>query len=141
MKIKKNRILKMKSTPYTFLVSFSLLPPFSYPHYLGPVSWRNLYLPGLFSDGGKKSTIAISTYQLVQLLSRVQLFATPWTVAYEAPPSTRFSRQEYWSWLPLPSPEDLPNPGTEPESPAMQADTLPSELPRKLPRKLDYTIT
>ena len=74
----------MKSTPYTFLVSFSLLPPFSYPHYLGPVSWRNLYLPGLFSDGGKKSTIAISTYQLVQLLSRVQLFATPWTAAGQA---------------------------------------------------------
>ena len=63
-------------------------------------------------------------------LSRVQLFVTPWTVAYETPPSMGFSRQEYWSVLPFPSPGDLPNPGNEPGSPALQADTLPSELPR-----------
>ena len=44
----------------------------------------------------------------VKLLSRVQLFATPWTVAYQAPPFMGFSRQEYWSGLPFPSPEDLP---------------------------------
>ena len=66
------------------------------------------------------------------LLSRVQLFATPWTVAYQVPPSMRFSRHEYWSGLPFPSPGDLPNPGTEPRSPALQADTLPSEPPGKL---------
>ena len=48
-------------------------------------------------------------------------------VAYQAPPSMEFSRQEYWSGLPFPSPEDLPNPGIEPRSPALQADTLPSE--------------
>ena len=42
-----------------------------------------------------------------------------------------FSRQEYWSWLPFPSPGDLPNPGTEPGSPTLQADTLPSEPPGK----------
>ena len=47
-------------------------------------------------------------------LSRVRLFATPWTVACQAPPSMEFSRQEYWSGLPLPSPGNLPNPGTEP---------------------------
>ena len=64
-------------------------------------------------------------------LSRVQLFGTPWTVAYEALPSMGFSRQEYWSGLPFPSPGDLPNPGTEPRSPALQADASPSELPRK----------
>ena len=64
-------------------------------------------------------------------LSRVRLFATPWTVAYQAPPSMGFSRQEYWSWLPFPSPEDLPNPGIEPGSPALQADTLTSEPPGK----------
>ena len=63
----------------------------------------------------------------VKLLSRVQLFATPWTVAYQAPPSLWFSRQEYWSGLPFPSPGDLPNPGIEPGSPALQADALPSE--------------
>ena len=67
----------------------------------------------------------------VKLLSRVQLFAAPWTVAYQAPPSTGFSRQEYWSGVPLPSPEDLPDPGIEPGSPALLADALPSEPPKK----------
>ena len=55
----------------------------------------------------------------VKSFSRVQLFATPWTVAYHAPPSMGFSRQEYWSGLPLPSPEDLPDLGIEPGSPAL----------------------
>ena len=61
----------------------------------------------------------------VKLLSRFRLFATPWTEAYQAPQSMEFSRQEYWSGLPFPSPEDLPNPGSEPRSPALQADALP----------------
>ena len=69
---------------------------------------------------------------LVKSLSRVQLFATPWTVTYQAPPTMGFSRQEYWSGLPFPSPGDLPNPGIEPWSPALQADTLPSEQQGKL---------
>ena len=64
----------------------------------------------------------------VKSLSRVQLFATPWTVAYQAPPSRGFSRQEYWSGLPFPSPGDLPNLGIEPWSPAFQADTLTSDI-------------
>ena len=51
-------------------------------------------------------------------VSRVRLFATPWTVAHQAPPSIGFSRQEYWSGLPFPSPGDLPNPGIEPRSSA-----------------------
>ena len=67
----------------------------------------------------------------VKSLSHVQLFATPWTVAYHAPPSMGFSRQEYWSRLPFPSPEDFPDPGIDPGSSALQADALPSELPRK----------
>ena len=67
--------------------------------------------------------------QLVKLLSRVQLFATPWTVAHQAPLSIGFSRQEYWSGLPFLSPGDLPNPGIEPRSPALQADALTSEPP------------
>ena len=67
----------------------------------------------------------------VKLLSRVQLFATPWTVAYQAPPSMGFSRQEYWSGLPFPSPGDLPYPGIEPRSPAFQANALTSEPPGK----------
>ena len=67
-------------------------------------------------------------------LSCVRLSATPWTVACHAPLSMEFSRQEYWSGLPFPSPGDLPNPGTELRSPALQVDSLPSEPPRK-PRK------
>ena len=57
----------------------------------------------------------------VKSLSRVRLFATPWTVAHQAPPSMGFSRQEYWSGVPFPSPGDLPNPGIEPGSPASPA--------------------
>ena len=70
----------------------------------------------------------------VKSLSRVRLFATPWTVAYQAPPSVGFSRQECWSGLPFPSPGDLPHPGIKPGSPALWADALPSEPPGK-PRK------
>ena len=65
-------------------------------------------------------------------LSRVLLFVTPWTVAYQAPPSMGFSRQECWSGLPFPSPGDLPNLGIEPGSSALQADALTSEPPGKL---------
>ena len=65
----------------------------------------------------------------VKLLSRVRLFATPWTVAYQAPPSMGFSRQECWSGLLFPSPGDLPDPGIKPGSPSLQADALPSEPP------------
>ena len=65
----------------------------------------------------------------VKSLSRVRLFATPWTVTYQAPPSMGFSRQEYWSGLPFPSPGDLPDPGIEPGCPALQADALTSEPP------------
>ena len=68
----------------------------------------------------------------VKLLSCVRLFATPWTVAHQAPPSMEFSRQEYWSALPFPSPGDLPDPGIEPGSPALQAGALPSEPQRSL---------
>ena len=57
-------------------------------------------------------------------LSRVWLFANPWTVAYQVPPSMGFSRQEYWSGLPFLSPGGLPHPGIKPRSPAFQADAL-----------------
>ena len=55
----------------------------------------------------------------VKSLSRVRLFATPWTVDYQASLSMEFSRQEYWSGLPFPSPGDLSDPGTEPGSLAL----------------------
>ena len=70
-----------------------------------------------------------STGSEVKLLNRVQLFATPWTVAYRAPLSMGFSRQEYWSGLPFPPPGDLPDPGIGPRSPARQAGSLPAEPP------------
>ena len=66
---------------------------------------------------------------MLSRFSHVQLFATPWTVAHQAPLSKEFSRQEYWSGLPCPSPENLPDPGTEPGSSALQADSLPLVLP------------
>ena len=56
---------------------------------------------------------------------------TPWTVAYQTPPAIEFSRQEFWSGLPFPSPGDLPDPGIEPRSPTMHVNTLPSETPGK----------
>ena len=56
---------------------------------------------------------------------------TPWTVACQAPLSIEFSRQEYWSGLPFPSAGDLPDPGIQLMSPALQADSLPSEPPGK----------
>ena len=67
----------------------------------------------------------------VKLLSRVRLFATLWTVAYQASLSMGFSRQEYWNGLPFPSPGDPPNSEIEPGSPALEADALTSEPPGK----------
>ena len=64
----------------------------------------------------------------------VRCFATQWAVACQAPLSVEFSRQEYWSELPLPSPGDLPDSGIELRSPALQADSLPSELLGKPPK-------
>ena len=64
--------------------------------------------------------------------SCVQLFVTPWTVALQAPLPMGFSRQEYWSGLPFPSPGDLPDPGIEPVSPALAGEFFTTELPGKL---------
>ena len=66
-----------------------------------------------------------------EVARRVRLPATPWTAAYQAPPSMGFSRQEYWSGLSFPSAGDLPDPGIEPGSPAFQADALTAEPPGK----------
>ena len=63
--------------------------------------------------------------------SRLRLLAILWTVVYQASLSMGFSRQEYSTGLPFPSPRDLPDPGIEPRSPALQADALPSEPPGK----------
>ena len=74
----------------------------------------------------------------VKLLSPVRLFMTPWTVAYQAPLSIGFSRQEYWSGLPFPSPRDLPNLGIEPGSLALQ--TLYCLSHQKSPTSLIQTL-
>ena len=67
----------------------------------------------------------------VKSLSCVQLFVTSWTVAYQASLSMGFSRQEYWSELPFPPPGDLPDPGLEPESPALASRFFTTEPPGK----------
>ena len=87
--------------------------------------------------GGCKLEVRIHTGRSgqkvkVKSLSCVRLFVTPRTVACQEFPSMGLSRQEYWKELPFPSPEDLPDPGLEPGSPALQGDSLPSELPGKL---------
>ena len=78
-----------------------------------------LYLCG----GGLKVKVKVKS------LSRVQLFATLWTIAHQAPPSMGFSRQECWSGLPFPSPGDLPNPRIEPASPALAGGFFVTEPP------------
>ena len=63
--------------------------------------------------------------------SRVRLFATLWTLAYQDPAFMGFSRQQYWGGVPFSPPGDLPDPGIEPQSPALRADSLPPEPPEK----------
>ena len=71
----------------------------------------------------------LSNYCVCLSLSLVQLLVTPWNASRQAPLSMGFSRQEYWSVLPFPSPGDLPDPGIEPQSPELQANSLLSEPP------------
>ena len=113
------------------------------------LAWRNPWTekPGGSSPQGRKesdtteatkqqqliyslSIISSRSFLLLLLLSHfscVRLFAIPWTVAHQAPLFMEFPRQEYWSGWPCPSPGDLPNPRIKPGSPALQADSLPSE--------------
>ena len=110
--------------------SFSSMVPSNFPRDLpfstaSVVSFRDMSLKLL-----QLASLLILSVK-VKSLSSVRLFVTPQTVTYQAPPSQGFSRQEYWSGLPFPSPADLPNPGIEPKSPALQTDALPSEPPGK----------
>ena len=91
---------------------------------LDPSLWHHLHLQAdsLHQPPGKVK---------VKSLSCVRLSATPWTVARQALLSMGFSRPKYWNGQPFPSPGDLPNPGTEPRSPSLQADSLPAEPQRK----------
>ena len=98
--------------------------------------WRSLRpreVRGLVQNHTARDEVLESSFSSssVQSLSRVQLFETPWTVACHAPLSIEFFRHQYWSELPFLSPGDLPDPGIEPRSPALQVDSLPSEPPGK----------
>ena len=84
--------------------------------FLGITGYCHIWIPGYGELGGGLVTKWYPT------------LATPWTLACQAPLSMGFYRQEYWSGLPFPSPGDLPNPGIKPRSPALQADSLPTEL-------------
>ena len=99
-----------------------------------PTNWRTI-IPRKFSHSYKSSRTHNSFPNLGIWQSEVAQSCltlwTPWTVAYQAPQCMEFSRKEYWSRLPFPSPGDLPNPGIEPRSPALQADAVPSEPPGK----------
>ena len=98
--------------------------------------WENL-AKDKFNQGSEKMQKQRKTVkQEGKSLSRVRLFATPQTIQ-----SMEFSRSEYWSGQPFPSPGDLPNPGIEPRSPALQVDSLPAESPGKLENsQRDQTI-
>ena len=88
-------------------------------------------LPFVSSDPGPLSIVNLGSCG--GLVAKLCLtLATPWTVAHQAPLYMGFSRHEYWSGLPFPSPEDLSDPGIEPMSRALQADSLPTELPGNL---------
>ena len=101
------------------------------PFFAGCVTWGShlIFQVGFLI----REMVTISVPGLVKCSSfrLVQLFVNPWTVACRAPLSMGFSRQEYWSGLPFPSPGDLPDPGIKPASPALQADSLWSEPPGK----------
>ena len=73
--------------------------------------------------------LTIYSFNKLKLVAVISDSATLWTIAYQAPLLMEFSRQEYWSGLPFPSPGDLPDPGIEPRSPALQAEALQSESP------------
>ena len=86
----------------------------------------------LIAQGGISALGRLRTHApTLSCFSHVQLFAVLWTIACPAPLSTGFSRQEYWSVLPFPSPEDLPDPGMESVSSALQVDSLSTEPPEK----------
>ena len=125
------------------LLRFSCLQPSLYDSHLSWltnfISTRILphsemdHLEQLHRSGFLQKDLSwVSEYIVVVFVTKPCLtLETPWTIALHAPLSMRFSRQECWSGLPFPSPEDLPNPGIKPVSPALQADSLPTEPPGK----------
>ena len=89
-------------------------------------------LKGILQVEIRKCSLIALLLLLLSSFSRVRLCVTLWTAAHQAPQSLGFSRQEFWSGLPFPSPRDLPDPEIKPRSPALQADASLSEPPGKL---------
>ena len=100
-------------------------------HHLSYVTWVIAFQKLLIVTCEWITHWRVVVFVVARSLRCLWFFATPWTVPHQAPPSMGFSRQEYWSGLPWPSPGDLPNSGIEPWSPALQADALPFEPPGK----------
>ena len=96
---------------------------FAEPNYI-PYNLKVLMSVIISLDPLMSPALLVSGILKVKLVSRVQLFVAPWTVAYEAIPFTEVSRQQYWTGVPFPSAGDLPNPGIKPRSPALRADTF-----------------
>ena len=91
------------------------------------------------SQGSRRWAVMYTSH--VCMLWCVRFFAAPWTTAHQAPLSMEFSRQEYWSGLPFPSPGDLPYPGIKPGSPTLQADPLPAEPAGKLDHSVQFSCS
>ena len=115
-----------KKCQYLFITFPSVLMERSIISGPVPLEYRFVFIGGV----GSGCCVCVCTCTLSQL-SCIQLFATPWPVAHQAPLSMEFSRQEYWSGLPFSSPGDLPDPGIEPASPVLAGGYLTSASPGK----------
>ena len=102
----------------------------------GGAWWASVY--GVAQSQTRLKRLSSSSSSSSVCVTRVWLFATPWTIARQAPLSMKFSRQDYWSGLPFLSPGDLPDPGIEPRSPAVQADSLYCLSHQQSPRKTRF---
>ena len=130
-----SKVWQVRSIPFVSFLSFQLWLPVLLPHNRFeesrgktiPREWKYSCCCSADVIPHSACLLSVVVVKVVKSLSRVRLFETPWTAAYQAPQSMEFSRQEYWSGLPFPSPGDLPNPGIEPRSPALRADALLSE--------------
>ena len=123
----------LKELQLSILLSgaISIISIFLKQTYLCPIYWLffgfKYYL--LSSHHGWWELASVNFLHLSNPNASFSSFLTPWTtVVYQAPLSMEFSKQEYWSGLPFPSPGDLPDPGIEPGSPTLQAESLPTEL-------------
>ena len=114
-----------------------LLKTFPNPQWIDFVPWLKINWLNKYGPISVLHCIPLIYLCEVKSLNPVRLFATPWTVAYRAPQYMEFSRQEYWSGLPFPSPGDLPNPRIKPGSPVLRTDVFPSKPPGKL---LNHTV-